>query len=195
MSFEQTVIQCASPALCGLKPANLFSIRTEMLEEARDYLSNLKRTINCQGKDILIIQRGSSTKLLFVYDVKLLSEVLKNYEAIFYLKSKGYPVEDGFISLLEELVRRLTDEREFPHEIGIFLGYPMEDVIGFETFGGRNCLYHGSWAVYSNVERARKQMNLYSDCCMACSRMLEKGIKISEIEKNYRFMKKAKGNF
>ena len=33
--------------------------------------------------------------------------------------------------LLAQLAERLCCEQDFPHEIGVFLGYPLADVIGF----------------------------------------------------------------
>ena len=45
---------------------------------------------------------------------------------------------------------------DFPHEIGLLLGYPPEDVIGFIENRGQNPLYIGYWKVYSNLEECRK---------------------------------------
>lgn len=33
--------------------------------------------------------------------------------------------------MLEQLRSRLHGSEEFPHEIGVFLGYPLNDVLGF----------------------------------------------------------------
>ena len=52
---------------------------------------------------------------------------------------KGYPVEKGFDAVLYEPVFRLMRFGDFPHEIGIFLGYPQEDVVPF-----LRCLQTGS---------------------------------------------------
>ena len=47
---------------------------------------------------------------------------------------------------LARLIERLKDADEFPHEIGLFLGYPPEDVEGFiqEPNGQK---YTGIWKV------------------------------------------------
>lgn len=36
-----------------------------------------------------------------------------------------------------ELIRRVRHEEDFPHEIGLFLGYPSEDVSGFIKHGAK----------------------------------------------------------
>ena len=41
----------------------------------------------------------------------------------------------------------LLRNQEFPHEMGLLLGYPVEDVKGFIRNGGENCLYIGYWKV------------------------------------------------
>lgn len=42
----------------------------------------------------------------------------------------------------------------FPHEIGIFLGYPLADVEGFMKNNGKNYLISGYWKVYQDAPSA-----------------------------------------
>ena len=43
-------------------------------------------------------------------------------------------------------------EMPFPHELGLLLGYPAEDVRGFMGIGYKKCLYTGYWKVYEKAE-------------------------------------------
>jgi len=52
----------------------------------------------------------------------------------------------------------------FPHEIGAFLGYPVEDIRGFISNSGKNCLLCGYWKVYANAEKAQRTFNKYDRC-------------------------------
>jgi hypothetical protein len=61
-------------------------------------------------------------------------------------------------------------EMKFPHEIGVFLGYPLQDVKGFIENNGRNSKYTGLWKVYGDkaasirmFEKYRKCFSVYSD--------------------------------
>ena len=45
----------------------------------------------------------------------------------------------------------MKNEQGFPHEIGVILGYPVEDVIEFEKHQGKNCKYCGCWKRYSKA--------------------------------------------
>ena len=65
---------------------------------------------------------------------------------------------------MQELVRRLNRGKDFPHEIGLFLGYPAEDVNGFIRHGARCAKCVGTWKVYGDEESARKKFALYQKC-------------------------------
>ena len=67
-------------------------------------------------------------------------------------------------ALLSHLKKRLSQSEAFPHEIGLFLGYPLEDVIGFCRHKGEGCKLCGYWKVYGDVESARKSFALFDRC-------------------------------
>lgn len=58
--------------------------------------------------------------------------------------------------MLEQLRTRLHGSEEFPHEIGVFLGYPLNDVLGFIKYHGSNCKGMGDWKVYGDLGEAQK---------------------------------------
>ena len=64
---------------------------------------------------------------------------------------------------LRRLFERLRTSEAFPHEIGLFLGYPPEDVEGF--IAQRTCAKCvGCWKVYGDVERAQRLFARYAHC-------------------------------
>ena len=60
--------------------------------------------------------------------------------------------------------RRLRMDGEFPHEIGLFLSYPPEDVRGFIENRAANYKLVGTWKVYGDVDKARETFKRYRDC-------------------------------
>ena len=56
--------------------------------------------------------------------------------------------------------RARNGEMPFPHELGLLLGYPAEDVRGFMGIGYKKCLYTGYWKVY---EKAEEKIALFSE--------------------------------
>ncbi len=56
------------------------------------------------------------------------------------------------------LSQRLCCEEDFPHEIGVFLGYPLADVIGFIQNRGKNFTACGYWKVYTDPTAAQEPL-------------------------------------
>ena len=61
-------------------------------------------------------------------------------------------------------MKRLDEGEEFPHEIGLFLGYPVEDVKGFINNKAARAKCVGCWKVYGDEEKARRLFNQYRKC-------------------------------
>ena len=70
---------------------------------------------------------------------------------------------------------RLKNDDEFPHEIGLFLGYPPEDVLGFIKNGAENCKRLGCWKVYGDEENALKTFKKYEKCTEIYSKLWNNG--------------------
>ena len=96
-----------------------------------------------------------------------------------FLLSYGYPVyrknnvELYFDEILFYLAQRIQSTKGFPHEIGIFLGYPLEDVVGFITNNGCNYKYSGCWKVYGDETYSRRLFAQYKSCKQQLSQALK----------------------
>ena len=66
-----------------------------------------------------------------------------------------------------QLMERLSSGGEFPREIGLFLGYPPEDVEGFIRNKAECSKCCGHWKVYGDEHRARDLFNRYNQCTQA----------------------------
>ena len=62
------------------------------------------------------------------------------------------------------LIRRMRTSGEFPHEVGLFLSYPPEDVKGFIDNHAANFKCAGVWKVYGDEQRARQTFEKYKKC-------------------------------
>ena len=68
---------------------------------------------------------------------------------------------------------------EFPHEMGLLLGYPVEDV------EGHNYLYAGYWKVYGHVEEKKALFNRYEEARKVLIQLLASGRSVSEMAACY----------
>lgn len=186
MNFEQTVVHCCAPVLCGIKPASIFSMCIDIYGKGSEKLSEWKNVFGGRNIFIVPIQKKGGRMLFFVYNRQLLSSVLENPKISDYLIKKNYPVQDGFDAVLYELLFRLMRDYEFPHEIGLFLGYPLEDVVAFEQNDGAFFKYSGSWKVYGDIKNARQKMKLYKICCEYCMKLVAEGMSVPSAAENYR---------
>ena len=78
-------------------------------------------------------------------------------------------------------MKRICECDEFPHEIGLFLGYPPEDVRGFIEEGAAKCKCTGCWKVYGDVERAQKLFAAYKKCTAVYQKQHAQGKSIEQL--------------
>lgn len=67
---------------------------------------------------------------------------------------------------LETHFQRLQEhflQESCPHEIGLFLGYPLDDVKSFIKNKGKNCICCRYWKVYHHPEQAQKTFRLIDE--------------------------------
>ncbi len=178
MSFDETIIHCASPSLCGIKPANLFSMKESCFESGEEKLKSWQKIFSKKERYFVAIRKSDGRILFFVYDKSLLEKICANSSNKAYLLAKGYDFSRGFSAVISELLHRLAVSEDFPHEVGLFLGYPLEDVIGFESGKGAGYSSAGYWKVYGDPLSARVKMNEYKTCSEKCMNWLSAGYSV-----------------
>lgn len=178
MSFDETLLHCSAPALCGIKPASLFSMNGVLFALGKQKLREYQPHFSKQKRYLVSLKKDDGRILFFVYDQTLLKKIVQDQNNSAYLRSKGYPTDRGFQAVLATLLHRLSANVQFPHEVGLFLGYPLVDVIGFETQQAHGSRYSGYWKVYGNVENARRTMNQYKSCSEKCMKWLASGLSV-----------------
>jgi hypothetical protein len=168
--YIESLLACfGAPTIRNLKPSTLISFRRcgdGNIVTVWD--SRKEELLRKFGIDAFTFASrsmpGDSRILLMIYKKELLSRSLFRKEALEILEPLGYgPCGRCVESCLARLAERLKDDsfERFPHEIGLFLGYPPEDVEGFIRNEGRNSLEVGYWKVYGNVRQARKTFRMF----------------------------------
>jgi len=180
-AFEQTLAYNCGPALAGIKPANLVSLTTDDYEDLPLLLQEYHEDLKQRNIHLDLLCRCQSRCLILVYRSDRLERQLSDNRNRLILKDAGYPEHASLSELLDHLSRRLQESGEFPHEIGVFLGYSPDDVIGFQIHKGKNFKYSGHWKVYSDVESAKQCFHRYDKCRDAICRHLSCGISIRQM--------------
>lgn len=156
--FEQMLAFHCAPTLLSVKCANLFAVKQTELS-----ISDIEEYFSGRHASVRFLCRCSERALLYVYQKELLEMWLADERVLDFLEEYGYDRDLTTEQRLDILEQRISCT-EFPHEIGIFLGYPVDDVIGFIENGGANYLFCGFWKVYSEPQKAKTEFEKYVYC-------------------------------
>ena len=185
---EDLIVRHCAPTLAGLKTGNMFRASFADEGELDAELERLNFILTEKGLRITALRIDCQVNcgqcgiraLMYIYRPGQLQSDLDEEEAKAILSAFGY--EDGDHEIC---IRRLTDRicecEEFPHEVGLFLGYPPEDVKGFIELGGRQSKASGYWKVYGDVDHAQKQFERFSKCTGVYLKCLERGLPFTKL--------------
>lgn len=182
-TFETVLVEQCAPTLAGVKPASLFRYQGTDRQSTLASAAYWARELAPFGITVRILKICSQTGacLIYLYRAGWLRQILTEPSNRTFLEQMGYKMEHGCSGLLEQLSGRLCLEWEFPHEIGVFLGYPLEDVVGFIENQGRNYTCCGYWKAYGDPEAARQRFDCYRQCTEVCRERFRQGTKITQL--------------
>lgn len=162
-SFGRKLAFHTAPTLLGIKCASLFSLSSSEFD--LDFHSQyFNRRTAAMGLASRILCRCKNRSLILVYSREQLAKRLSDSAVRAILERYGYTSDMTVGECLDRLSERIGESESFPHEIGIFLGYPVEDVVGFIENKGENFKFCGAWKVYGSVENARRTFADYDRC-------------------------------
>ena len=174
---EQLIVEHGSPTLAGLKPGNLISVPATPTVDAE--LREISRRLAMKGVVVTPLRSVGTKVSVYLFRPKQLKTVLACPAVQRFLRSQGYA--DLSVAGALRTLRTHLREAEFPHEIGVFLGYPLSDVIAFMRDGGRHCLVCGCWKAYSNECDARRIFAQFDKCREIYTRLWQEGRSLEKL--------------
>ena len=167
-----------------------------------------KKLCESKGMGLEVVGVFDNKIALFAYNPSLIAELLLDDEKVSLLKSYGYDTSNTTTCINCVCARlnsfyvtrgarpisqdahtsslRLDIPCEFPHEIGILLGYPIEDVKGFIENAGRDAKCCGQWKVYSDPRDAKRRFEALKRSQDRCQKSFFSGVSLRElIESSY----------
>ncbi len=192
-TVETYIVECCAPTLASLKTGNLFTISLDYKTELKNFIKTYKEFFEQKGLGIKVLSEKQKI-LVYVYRYSKLKEDLSNIEVREFLKVKGYKlkelngtiegcveenieenIEDSIEETIENLSKNIKSQQGFPHEIGLFLGYPIDDVKSFIEENGQNFKACGYWKVYNNEEASLKTFERFNKCKNVYCKMYSQG--------------------
>jgi hypothetical protein len=157
----------------GIKAGSLVNIKESCFKCMPVY----EKYFSQKGFRFVCLKGDEKRKLMFVYNYNQLNKILFNDDNKRFLEGEGYhytTVEEAVLNLQSRMVND-----DFPHEIGIFLNYPLEDVKGFMLSPNDGVKCVGYWKVYKDEEAKKKTFEQYNRCTdnivnkLLCGRSLQ----------------------
>ena len=173
--LDRLLATYCSPTLAGIKPASLVSCDRTLYPDLPQRLQAYREAFSAREIRFEIVCACSARFLLLVYNQPQLERRMADPQVQHILRRFEYPVGRPLDVLLRNLKRRIAMCDNFPHEIGLFLGYPIEDVVGFIRYAGKGCKLSGLWKVYGDAEAASRMFDRLSRVCHAVTKRVDEG--------------------
>ena len=177
---EETVIRQCAPTLAGIKTGSLFSCQCEDKNELKDQIRSFNQKYVSRGLCLIPLNYSGKRALIYLYRPAGLRRDLEDNLARQMLKEEGYPCAAPELCITT-LIRKLKAENGFPHEIGLFLSYPPEDVKGFIDNHACGFKYSGMWKVYGDINKALDMFRRFKHCTEIYCRMWEAGAGMDQL--------------
>lgn len=174
------MVRHCSPTLAGIKTGNLFSCPCASRTALTNELCGLNKKLVPKGICILPLRVRKGRALIYVYRPRSLASDLSNQCAKALLLQYGYPTSSPNKCLIY-LIKKLQSQSEFPHEIGLFLSYPPEDVQGYILNKACNHKCVGCWKVYGDEQQAKHKFEQYDMCSKIYSQQWKQGKSIERL--------------
>ena len=162
MQDDYIVRNCA-PTLAGIKTGNMFTCPIDSRDAMLEFLRRMNKRLGPKGLRAIPLRYSETSALIYLYRPQKLRRDLADSTAAEILRKRGYNTASCEKCVIH-LARKLREQEEFPHEIGLFLGYPPEDVCGFIENRACGCKCVGCWKVYGDAEAAKKKFAQYRKC-------------------------------
>lgn len=205
-ALEDAIVRHCAAVLLGARPASMFTFLgdfaspTAAQRARRARLAHLldacERELAGGGIRIRVLAWRPCGAIVFAYRPDLLAQHLGSPRVARMLMRMGYRIAAepsaakrrtpaaaalNLDALLAQLGTRFSCATGLPHEMGFFLGYPYEDVMGFIEHHGRDFICFGCWKVYANPRRALRSFSRFKRCGRRAARLRSAGATLADL--------------
>lgn len=158
--IEKFLIYNVSLVISGVKPSATVTIKKGNENLYDKWIKYGVHFLESIGLKYVNLRECDNALIILIYNEDLLKSYVFRDENKKFLIQIGYEEENNISKYLFILKDRYK-EFNCPHELGIFLGFPLNDVKDFMECKKDKCLSCGYWLVYNNLREARATFNMY----------------------------------
>ncbi len=159
----------------GIKPGELLRVRhcyRSRNSEGFQFCLYRRDILEILCLDYSEVRIDAESSLVLFYHPSAMRAALSDAENLAVLKKCAYP-ETGDPDVLLAFLRDRFSREKIPHEVGVFLGYPAKDVVGFMEKLPRTPVHRGDWSVFGDARESVSRMNLYRRAEALAGRLLD----------------------
>lgn len=153
--IEKFLIYNASLVISAVKPSATITIKKgnnglydKWIRYGVDFLNSI-------DLGFINLRESDEALIVLVYNDSELQKYIFNKEVNRFLIKLGYPRKNNVYNYILNLKVRY-EKFKCPHELGVFLGFPLNDVKDFMQCTNKKCLGCGYWRVYNDFNRAKE---------------------------------------
>ena len=150
-----------APTFNDLKLGTMMNLRNAK-RPLKDYWMKNKYILrDAIGLDFYELKIGEDFVLVYFFKSERLEKKLSQIKIKDFLNSYGYKsclTTGDYLNLLSERFRETC-----PDEIGIFLGYPLKDVMDFKDRDKKACKCTGYWKCFNNEKSSLEAFKRFDE--------------------------------
>jgi len=171
--FERWLFVKIAGVLFGRKGGELLVLRCEQSTlSCQQRLRQIAGLANSWQFSCLMLNQNRHGAKVIVYDRARVRQMLSRIPTKVFHRM-GYQPGIGARAFLGEIKRRWEQTGRIPHEVGLALGYPLKDVVGF--MGLYPLRYSGGcgWRIYGNPNRSLRRSRQFQQAREQALRFLD----------------------
>lgn len=185
-SIEKFLLFNSSLVIADIKPSVTVNIKKNQGMNYKNWLKYGGEFLRRINLNYITLKEDENALILLIYKEELLKDHIFQEKNREFLSKIGY-ANVNCIDYYTKLLRIRYKIYRCPHELGVFLGIPVEDVIDFMDCTKKKCLGCGYWKIYNNYDEAIKTFKKYDEIKNKTISNLIKGIPIEKIISNLNF--------
>lgn len=160
--MKKFLLYTVAPVVSGHKPSCTITFSKDGKNLYEHWKYYCKEFSEQTGLKYINLIENQTTIVTLIYNENSLESCLNKNNIKEFLFNLGYFKANDINDILNTLKERYNI-CNCPHELGIFLGIPLNDVKDFMNCTEKKCLMCGYWKVYNDFAKSKRIFNKYDE--------------------------------
>jgi hypothetical protein len=149
--FERWLFIQAASVLFEKKAGELVCMPADLFGFCRfERLTCVDELARIWGCSYMVLHQSANSDKVIIYDPEKVRQRLTETPPCILYGELGYPYDVKPVEFLAQVRRRWYERDKIPHEIGLALGYPIKDVLGYMGFLPLPYTGNCGWRIYGD---------------------------------------------